>query len=83
MEIMQSISLEIDSILRAEIELAQKDGPSLIARSAFDVIEDFLSQGMSIERIAAAVQKHVTKGHLVRHLGIVREERPYLESVTA
>jgi hypothetical protein len=38
MEIMQSISSEIDSILRAEIELAQQDDPSLIVRSAFDVI---------------------------------------------
>jgi hypothetical protein len=33
---------------------------------------------MSLERIAAALQKHgirVTKGHLVRHLGMLREER--------
>ena len=33
---------------------------------------------MSLERIAAALQKNdikVTKGHLVRHLGIVRKER--------
>jgi hypothetical protein len=47
-------------------------------RSAFEVIEAFLKQGMSMERIASALQKHdikVTKGHLVRHLGIVREER--------
>lgn len=75
---MPSISSEIDSILREEIELAQKDDPALIVRSAFEVIEDFLRQGMSLERIAAALQKHdinVTKGHLVRHLGIVREER--------
>ena len=78
MVIMHSISSEIDSILREEIELAQKDDPALIVRSAFEVIEDFLSQGMSLERIAAAIQKNnikVTKGHLVRHLGIVREER--------
>ena len=78
MGIMQSISSEIDSILREEIELAQKDDPALIVRSAFEVIEDFLSQGMSLERIASALQKNdikVTKGHLVRHLGIVREER--------
>jgi hypothetical protein len=78
MGIMQSISLEIDTILREEIELAQKDDPALIVRSAFEVIEDFLSLGMSLERIASALQKHgikVTKGHLVRHLGIVREER--------
>ena len=75
---MHSIRSEIDSILREEIELAQKDDPALIVRSAFEVIEDFLSQGMSLERIAAALQKHdikITKGHLVRHLGIVREER--------
>ena len=75
---MPSISSEIDSILREEIELAQKDDPALIVRSAFEVIEDFLSQGMSLERIASALQKHdikVTKGHLVRHLGIIREER--------
>lgn len=78
MGIMHSIKSEIDSILREEIELAQKDDPALIVRSAFEVIEDFLSQGMSLERIAAALQKHdikVTKGHLVRHLGMVREER--------
>ena len=78
MVIMHSISSEIDSILREEIELAQKDDPALIVRSAYEVIEDFLSQGMSLERIAAALQKNdikVTKGHLVRHLGIVREER--------
>ena len=78
MGIMHSISSEIDSILREEIELAQKDDPALIVRSAFEVIEDFLSQGMSLERIASALQKNdikVTKGHLVRHLGIVREER--------
>jgi len=78
MGIMLNISSEIDAILRAEIELAQKDDPALIVRSAFEVIEDFLSQGMSLERIAAALQKNdikVTKGHLVRHLGIVREER--------
>jgi len=78
MGIMQSISSEIDSILREEIELAQKDDPALIVRSAFEVIEDFLGQGMSLERIASALQKHdikITKGHLVRHLGIVREER--------
>jgi len=78
MGIMQSISSEIDSILRAEIELAQKDDPSLIVRSAFAVIEDFLSQGMSLERVAAALQKHdikISKGHLVRHLGILRAER--------
>ncbi len=78
MAIMPSISSEIDSILREEIELAQKDDPALIVRSAFEVIEDFLSQGMSLERIASALQKHdinVTKGHLVRHLGIIREER--------
>ncbi len=76
--IMHSISSEIDSILREEIELAQKDDPALIVRSAFEVIENFLSQGMSMERIAAALQKNdikVTKGHLVRHLGIVRAER--------
>lgn len=75
---MPSISSEIDSILREEIELAQKDDPALIVRSAFEVIEDFLSQGMSLELIASALQKHdikVTKGHLVRHLGIIREER--------
>ena len=75
---MQSISSEIDSILREEIELAQKDDPALIVRSAFEVIEDFLTQGMSMERIVAALQKHdikITKGHLVRHLGILREER--------
>ncbi len=75
---MQSISSEIDSILREEIELAQKDDPALIVRSAFEVIENFLSQGMSMERIASALHKHdikVTKGHLVRHLGILREER--------
>ena len=75
---MQSISSEIDSILREEIELAQKDDPALIVRSSFEVIEDFLSQGMSLERIASALQKHdikITKGHLVRHLGILREER--------
>ena len=78
MGIMQSISSEIDSILREEIELAQKDDPALIVRSSFEVIEDFLSQGMSLERIASALQKHdikITKGHLVRHLGILREER--------
>jgi len=78
MEIMHSISSEIDTILREEIELAQKDDPALIVRSAFEVIEAFLSQGMSLERIAAALQKNnirVTKGHLVRHLGMVREER--------
>lgn len=75
---MPSISSEIDSILRQEIEQAQKDDPALIVRSAFDVIEGFLNQGMSMERIAAALQKHgiqVTKGHLVRHIGLVREER--------
>jgi hypothetical protein len=75
---MHSIRSEIDFILREEIELAQKDNPALIVRSAFEVIEDFLSQGMSMDRIASALQKHdikVTKGHLVRHLGIVREER--------
>ncbi|MDI1246699.1 MAG: hypothetical protein PSV24_15015 [Rhodoferax sp.] len=75
---MQSIRSEIDAILREEIEQAQKDDPALIVRSAFEVIEDFLRQGMSLERIAAALQKHgikVTKGHLVRHLGMVREER--------
>lgn len=78
MVIMQSISTEIDAILREEIEHAQKDDPALIVRSAFEVIEDFLRQGMSLERIAAALQKHgikVTKGHLVRHLGMVRNER--------
>jgi len=78
MGIMQSISSEIDSILREEIVLAQKDDPALIVRSAFEVIEEFLGQGMSLERIASALQKHdikITKGHLVRHLGIVREER--------
>ena len=78
MRIMHSLSTEIGAILREEIELAQKDDPGLIVRSAFDVIEDFLNQGMSLERIAAALQKHdikVTKGHLVRHLGIVRQER--------
>ena len=78
MGIMQSISSEIDSILRKEIELAQKDDPALIVRSSFEVIEEFLSQGMSLKRIAAALQKHdikVTKGHLIRHLGIMREER--------
>jgi len=78
MGIMHSIRSEIDAILRQEIELAQKDDPALIVRSAFEVIEDFLGQGMSLERIAAALQKHdikVTKGHLVRHLGILREER--------
>lgn len=78
MGIMHSIRSEIDTILRKEIELAQKDEPALIVRSAFEVIEDFLSQGMSLERIASALQKHdikITKGHLVRHLGIVREER--------
>ncbi|MBP9059160.1 MAG: hypothetical protein KBF98_02465, partial [Rhodoferax sp.] len=77
---MHSISSEIDSILREEIELAQKDDPALIVRSAYEVIEDFLSQGMSLERIASALQKNdikVTKGHLVRHLGIVREERGF------
>lgn len=75
---MESIKIEIDCILREEIELARKDDPALIVRSAFDVIEDYLNQGMSLERIAAALQKHdfkITKGHLVRHLGIVREER--------
>lgn len=75
---MHSIRSEIDSILRQEIELAQKDDPALIVRSAFEVIENFLTQGMSMQRIASALQKHdiqVTKGHLVRHLGIVREER--------
>jgi hypothetical protein len=78
MGIMQSIRSVIDSILREEIELAQKDDPALIVRSAFEVIEDFLSQGMSLERIASALQKHdikITKGHLVRHLGILREQR--------
>jgi hypothetical protein len=78
MGIMHCISSAIDAILRQEIELAQKDDPALIVRSAFEVIEDFLSQGMSLERIAAALQKHdikITKGHLVRHLGIVRTER--------
>jgi hypothetical protein len=78
MVIMQSICSEIDSILREEIVLAQKDDPALIVRSAFEVIEEFLGQGMSLERIASALQKHdikITKGHLVRHLGIVREER--------
>lgn len=78
MGIMQSISSEIDAILREEIDQAQKNNPALIVRSAFEVIEDFLSQGMSLERIAAALQKHdikITKGHLVRHLGILRSER--------
>ena len=77
MGIMQSISSEIDSILREEIHQAQKDDPALIVRSAFQVIEDYLSKGMSLERIASALQKHdikITKGHLVRHLGILREE---------
>lgn len=75
---MESISSEVDSILREEIELAKKDDPGLIVRSAFNVIEDYLGQGMSLERIALALRKHgfkVTKGHLVRHLGIIREER--------
>jgi len=75
---MHSIRSEIDAILREEIELAQKDDPALIVRSSFEVIENFLSLGMSLERIASALQKHdikITKGHLVRHLGIVREER--------
>ncbi len=78
MRIMHSIRSEIDAILREEIELAQMDDPALIVRSAFEVIEDFLSRGMSMERIASALQKHdikVTKGHLVRHLGLLREER--------
>jgi len=75
---MHSISSEIDAILREEIEQAQKDDPALIVRSSFEVIENFLRQGMSLERISAALQKHgiqVTKGHLVRHLGMLREER--------
>jgi hypothetical protein len=74
---MQSISSEIDSILREEIDQAQKNNPALIVRSAFEVIEDYLGKGMSLELIASALQKHdikVTKGHLVRHLGILREE---------
>lgn len=81
MGIMPSIRSEIDAILREEIELAQKDDPGLIVRTAFEVIESFLSQGMSLDRIAAALQKNdikVTKGHLVRHLGIVRKERGLL-----
>ena len=78
MGIMQSISSQIDSILREEIDQAQKNNPALIVRSAFEVIEDYLGKGMSLELIASALQKHdikVTKGHLVRHLGILREER--------
>jgi hypothetical protein len=78
MQIMHSISSEIDAILREEIKQAQKDDPALIVRSSFEVIENFLQQGMSLERIAAALQKHgirITKGHLVRHLGMLREER--------
>ncbi len=77
MGIMQSISSQIDSILRKEIDQAQKNNPALIVRSAFEVIEDYLGKGMSLELIAFALQKHdikVTKGHLVRHLGILREQ---------
>jgi hypothetical protein len=77
MGIMQSISSEIDGILREEIDQVQKNNPALIVRSAFAVIEDYLGKGMSMEQIASALQKHdikVTKGHLVRHLGILREE---------
>jgi len=56
MVIMQSICSEIDSILREEIVLAQKDDPALIVRSAFEVIEEFLGQGMSLveNRICAS-----------------------------
>jgi hypothetical protein len=78
MGIMQSISSEIDAILREEIDQEQKNNPALIVRSAFEVIEDYLGKGMPLERIAAALQKHdikITKGHLVRHLGILRAER--------
>jgi hypothetical protein len=35
MQIMHSISSEIDAILREEIEQAQKDDPALIVRSCF------------------------------------------------
>jgi hypothetical protein len=76
MGIMQSISSEIDAILREEIDQEQKNNPALIVRSAFEVIEDYLGKGMPLERIAAALQKHdikITKGHLVRHLGTMLE----------
>jgi len=74
----ECIRLDVDSILKEELELAKKDDPALIVRAAFDVIEDFIKQGMSLKRIASALQRHeykVTKGHLVRHLGLAREER--------
>jgi YesN/AraC family two-component response regulator len=61
MGIMQSISSEIDSILRAEIDQAQKNNPALIVRSTFEVIDDHLGKGMSLEPIASAFQKHDIK----------------------
>jgi len=48
MRIMQSITSEIDAILRKEIDQAQKNNPALIVRSTFEVIEDHLGKGMSL-----------------------------------
>ena len=75
---MQSIRDDVASILASEIEVAKHDDPYLVIVSAFDVICEYINIGMSLERIAIALSKNgykVNKGHLVRHLGKIRQEK--------
>lgn len=78
------LDLQIENLRRrCDLALQKRlNDPSCLSPAALikilsPVIEKYLSAGLVLEEIAKALQEEgfsVTKGHLVRHLGIVRAE---------
>ncbi|MHB1669465.1 hypothetical protein [Thiomonas sp.] len=73
----ERIRRQVDAILTRRMENASGLSPASLVRVLRPVIEKHLASGMTLEDIAAALRGEgyvVTKGHLVRHLGIIRAE---------
>lgn len=74
----EKIRQRVDSALTRRLENPACLTPASLIRILYPVIEKHLTAGLLLDEIASALQEEgykVTKGHLVRHLGTIREER--------
>lgn len=73
----ERIRQQVDAALTRRLENPVCLAPASLIRILYQVIEKHLSAGLLLDEIANALQDEgyqVTKGHLVRHLGTIREE---------
>uniref|UniRef100_E6PKL3 Uncharacterized protein n=1 Tax=mine drainage metagenome TaxID=410659 RepID=E6PKL3_9ZZZZ len=76
-DLAERIRQRVDAALTRSMENPTGLSPASLVRVLRPVIEKHLASGMALDDIAAVLRSEgyvVTKGHLVRHLGIIRAE---------